>query len=159
MRNVEMDDMNRVARLMVDAEPAADLEARIRARLDEVAAVTPRRGSWQVVGVAAALALAAVWSWGPGAQRSGGPEVLGAGGPEVLASNISPVRTLPPLRHDTNARRAQPSALSVEELAWMDRRIPALNPIGALEMEQLAMTALIMTALPTDGGTTERRER
>ena len=185
-----MDDINRVARVMIDAEPSADLEARIRALLDETADTRARRTWWQVAaGLCATAATIAfvVWvqgsgvqrSWGPGVQRSGGPEVLGSGGPEVLGANISPTRplpsdisplvSLPPFRHSTGVRRAQSSALSAEELAWMDRRIPALDPVVALEMDQLAMksiqpeplaiTPLIMTALPTDGGTTERRER
>ena len=175
-----MDEINRVARLMVDAEPASDLDARIRARLDEVPPARARTtwGSWQIAaGLCATAALVTFV-----VLRSGGPEVLQSGGPEVLGSDISPVRTLPPdisplvplppFRHSTGGSRAQVQvtpALSAEELAWMERRIPALDPVVALEMDQLAMKSiqpeplaippLIMTALPTDGGTTERRER
>jgi hypothetical protein len=184
-----MDEINRVARVMVDAEPSADLEARIRARLDEVPPARARNnwGAWQITaGLAAAATIALlVWVPRPGSRVQGpgsrvpGPE---SGSLPVAASDISPNRplpsvisplvTLPPLRHSTGGSRAQVQvtpALSAEELAWMDRRIPALDPVVALEMDQLAMESiqpeplaippLIMTALPTDGGTTERRER
>lgn len=178
-----MDDLNRVARQMVDAEPSTGLEVRIRARLDGASPVRARGGwgTWQIAAglcaTAALVTFAVLGFWGSGVLGSWGPVVPGSGGlpaiaqraaagREVLASDISPFRTLPPLRHYTDTQRAQSSALSVEELAWMDRRVPALDPVVALEMEQLAMksiqpeplaiTPLIMTALPTDGGTTER---
>jgi hypothetical protein len=50
----------------------------------------------------------------------------------------------------------------------MERRIAALEPVTALQMDQLTADSIqpapltippiIMTALPTDGGTTERRD-
>jgi hypothetical protein len=187
-----MDEINRVARMMVDAEPASDLAARVRARLD----ATPTRpersvwGTWQPAAIAACLLLAAVWSRGPEVQESRSPEVLGSAGPESTvvqgsreltspkagpevsgpASNISPSRTLPSLRHSTGAIRAQEQAtpaLSAEELAWMERRMPALDPVVALQMDHLAtdsiqpealsITPLTMSALPTTSADAERR--
>jgi hypothetical protein len=184
-----MMDIDRIARQIVDAEPSADLEARIRARLDQMQ--THRRGTswwlWRVgapVGAVAAVALAIGFAvQGPG-SRVQSPEigVQGSRGPEVenqpaevsrtvsaavQETGSSPFRTLPPLRHSSDAQRAQASALSMEELAWMERRIAALPPVEALRMEHLtyesiqpdalSITPLLMTAMPTDGVDIDRQ--
>jgi hypothetical protein len=205
-----MMDIDRIARQIVDAEPSADLEARIRARLDQMQ--THRRGtSWWRVGAllgataAVALIVGVLGSRGPGVgtpvgvqglpavarsaevgpgSRVQSPEigVQGSRGPEVenqpaevsrtvsaavQETGSSPFRTLPPLRHSSDAQRAQASALSMEELAWMERRIAALPAVEALRMEHLtyesiqpealSITPLLMTAMPTDGADIDRQ--
>ena len=60
-------DIDRIARQLVDAEPSADLEARIRARLDQMqtAGRTPSGWLWRVgapVGAVASLAIATILS-------------------------------------------------------------------------------------------------
>jgi hypothetical protein len=64
----------------------------------------------------------------------------------------------------TQSRTAE---LSAEELAWMERRMPALDPVRALQMdhlhldpiqpEPLAITPLIMPPVTTEGSGIERR--
>jgi hypothetical protein len=188
MSEWENDLVRRVARLMVDAEPAGDLEARIRARLDTVRPTAApawwamRR--WQVAGGLAAAAVAAIavlGSWGPEVLKSGGPEV-----PEVTVASLNSAATItapatvptaaPQVRSTSGLQGVRTSgpqdstaSLSSAELAWMERRIAALEPVTALHMDQLTADSIqpapltippiIMTALPTDGGTTERRDR
>jgi hypothetical protein len=184
---MNMDEINRVARVMVDAEPSADLEVRIRARLDAAPVVAPRRVTWHIaagLAVAAAVTFAVLGSRGPEVLRSRGPEVQelaspkpeAKAGPEsrvpspaIVASNISSSRTLPSPRHSTGGRRAQVQptrALSAEELAWMERRIPALDPVTALQVDRLstesiqpdalAITPMVISALPTTSAEAER---
>ena len=73
-----MMDIDRIARQIVEAEPSADLEARIRARLDQVQTPgrTPSWWLWRVgapVGAMAAVALivGVLGSRGPGVVTSG----------------------------------------------------------------------------------------
>jgi hypothetical protein len=184
-----MDEINRVARMMVDAEPAPDLAARIRARLDEVpAAQTSRRwGGWHVaagLAAAAALTLAVLTPKEPGSRvpspesRVQSPEVKGAslavakgegGSPNPQAKAGPGVPRSTSARRQSASRELQTRALSAEELAWMERRMPALDPVVALQMdrlatdsiqpEALAITPLTMTALPTTSADAERRIR
>ena len=59
------------------------------------------------------------------------------------------------------------STLSAEEIAWMDRRIPALDSVNSLNVEHLrvdsiqpeplAITPLTMTPVATESGGIERR--
>ncbi len=186
-------DIDRIARQIVDAEPSADLEARIRARLDQVQ-TAGRRPSWWLwrvgapLGATAALALAiGLAVQGPesrvqspgadarvGVQESRGPgvgnqpaAVAQAASAAMQKTDISPLRTLPPLRHYGDAQRAQASALSMEESAWMERRFPALEPVDALRVdrltyesiqpEALSITPLLMTAMRTDGADIDRQ--
>jgi len=160
-------NIDRIARQMTGVEPSPDLEARIRVRLDE--APSSRAAVWWVwrmsvpVGAAAALAIligvqesrspGVEESRGPGVQESRSPGVLESPGPRVQESR------------GPGSRMAQ---LSAEEVAWFERRIPALDPVTALQIdglsvdaiqpEPIAITPLIMTALPTDGGSSERHD-
>ncbi|MBK9241548.1 MAG: hypothetical protein IPL75_15085 [Acidobacteria bacterium] len=176
-----MDEINRVARMMVDAEPAVDLAARIRARLDQVQRHGRAPSWWRVavpLGAVASLALAIGFAvQGPGSRVQGLPAVAHSAeaGPEVQGpesrvqgpSDSSPFRTLPPLRHYSGAQRSSVSALSMEESAWMERRIAALEPVDALRMEHLtyesiqpealSITPLLLTAMRTDGADIDRQ--
>lgn len=177
-------NIDRIARQMTDVEPSPGLEARIRARLDEAQprAHTSSWWLWRVAAPAGALASIAlaigVAVQGPGAASVQAPKVKTP--PEVTAtgsqnrsglgsaSATSPLRTISPLRHYSD-RQSQPGhALTPAELAWMERRIPALDPVTPLQIdglsvdsiqpEPVAITPLIITALPTDGGSSERHD-
>jgi len=168
-------NIDRIARQMTHEEPSPDLEARIRARLDEA---QPRAQSsswwlWRVAAPAGALASIALIvgvqvSKSPEVQMSRGPEVqearpsTGSGRPELVESR-GPEVVFTSRRPDLAT-----SQLTSEEVAWMERRIPALDPVTALQIdglsvdaiqpEPIAITPLIMTALPTDGGSSERHD-
>ncbi len=171
-----MMDIDRIARQLVDAEPSADLEARIRARLDlvQTAGRTMSWWLWRVgapLGAAAAVALALAVQ-GPESRVQSPvvenqPAEVRQTASAVRQTNTSPVRTLPPFRHYGSAQRGQVSALSMDELAWMDRRFPALEPVDALRVEQLtyasiqpealSITPLLMTAMRTDSADVDRQ--
>lgn len=167
-------NIERIARAMVEVEPSANLEARIRERLDRAPApVASTWWSWKVTVpaiAAAALAIAAV-TRGP-ASPVPGPAVASSKPAVALAPAAeipqAPVTAAPPRA----SRRAQvarvlPTQLSAEELAWMERRVAALDPVTALEVdrlnvasiqpEPLAITPLVMTPVGTDGSGIERR--
>jgi hypothetical protein len=179
-------NIDRIAREMVDVEPSVDLEARIRARLD---AVRPGRHAawwtWRVAAplgalVAVALAIGVLVSRGPGVVTSVGvqsakglpAEAAPAGavaqaGPEVVNNiAVQEVRSLPAVAAPAGAV-AKAGQLSSEEIAWMERRMPALDPVNPLQVdhlrvdaiqpEPLAITPLTMTPVATEGGGIERR--
>jgi hypothetical protein len=188
--------IDRIAREMVDMEPSAHLEARIRARLDaEPPARAVRSWSWKVVvpvAAAAALVVVAI-NIGPGATvQSPGSRVQGPGSrvqgpgstvqgpgstvqgpvPQVPGPSLQPVADAPVRRAASASRGTSRVAkveatLSAEELAWMERRVPALDPVVALDVEHLrvasiqpeplAITPLTMTPVGTEGAGSERR--
>lgn len=161
------DDITVAAGTMTEAEPPADLEVRIKKRLDAVTAnahVRSRPHYWLVpAGVAAALIAVLLV---PRFRTAQVPLVLGvpqsisaavveplpdatpAKAPDVPAPLVRVVH-LPPMR----------PAMSEEELAWMARRIPALGPIDTITVDQIVLdtiqpeslliTPLTMTPLVT----------
>lgn len=168
-------NIDRIARQMTDVEPSPGLEARIRARLDEAQpGGTAAWWSWRVAAPLAALATVALIV---GVQVPKGPEVQVSRGTEVQESRPSTGSGRPELVESRGpevvftSRRPNlsTSQLTSEELAWMERRIPALDPVTALHIdgllldsiqpEPLAITPLNMTALPTEGGSSERRDQ
>jgi hypothetical protein len=180
-------NIDRIAREMVDVEPSAGLEARIRARLDEARpARTTAWWTWRVampVGAIATAALAIAFVVrGPGlevqstdaavqslpadtAVQSSPRRSLGEGGPAEaqIANAGSPLRQV----RRVAVRSAAPSQLSAEEVAWMERRIPALDAVNGLQVDQLrvdsiqpeplAITPLTMPPVSTEGAGSERR--
>jgi len=138
------DDVTRAARTMVDVEPPQDLEARIRQRLDREAPQRPTVARWPVVaGVATAVAtvVIAVVMRSPDVpeSRNSGvlevaesrrPEVRGTRDPEIPAAQR--VIRLPSVR----------PTMSEAELAWMARRIPALDPIETLTVDHLVLDTI-----------------
>jgi hypothetical protein len=177
-------NIDRIAREMVDVEPSADLEARIRARIREARpARFPAWWTWRVavpLAAIASLALAFVVVQSPGlarrsAERGGGsrvqgPEPVGVQGSSSLPAGAAPagaVAEAGPGVVNTSQPRASASRLSAEEIAWMERRMPALEPVNALQMdhlrvdsiqpEPLAITPLTMTPVATEAGGIERR--
>jgi hypothetical protein len=176
-------NIDRIARAMVDVEPSVDLEARIRRRLDEARpARTAAWWTWRVAAPMAAIASVAlgfIIVQGPASsvQRPASTQATAASPltevpsspiPEVLSSSGPQVpRSLGRQVQRSQAARVASSQLSSEEMAWMERRIPALDPVNALEMdrlrvdsiqpEPLAITPLTMTPVATEGGGIERR--
>lgn len=170
-------NIDRIARAMVDVEPSADLEARIRARLG---AARPARGtawwSWRIavpMGVVTAALLVGVQvSRSPGVVNpigvpaSRGPEVVTSQLPNVSTSRPSEVTSQLPRFPTSPLAGVSPPQLSPEEIAWMERRMPALDPVNALQMdrlhmdsiqpEPLAITPLTITPVNTEGAGTER---
>jgi hypothetical protein len=178
-------NIDRIAREMVDVEPSAELEARIRAR---VRAEEPKRVSvwwvWRVAMPVAAVAAVVIMVF---VLRNPGSEVKS---PEFVTAGHSPTSQLPnvptsehasvptskrpnvqtskrpnvPTSQSASVRTAQ---LSAEELAWMERRMPALDPLTALQVdhlrldsiqpEPLAITPLTMPPVATEGSGIERR--
>jgi len=161
------DDITLAARRMTDVEPPADLELRIKKRLDAVttdAHVRRRPHYWLVpAGLAAALiAVVLVPRFRTGqvpvvldvpqsisaAVVEPVPDATPATVPDVPAPQVRVVH-LPPMR----------PAMSEAELAWMARRIPALDPIDTITVDQIALdtiqpeslliTPLTMTPLVT----------
>ena len=169
-------NIDRIARQMTDVEPSPGLEARIRARLDEAQprARTSAWWLWRVgapVAATAAIALlgAAQVSRGLGVQESRSPGVPGSSGPAVQESRGPGVpESRGPRVQESWGPGSRVAQLSPEEVAWFERRIPALDPVTALQIdgisvnsiqpEPLAITPLTMTALPTDGGSGERHD-
>jgi hypothetical protein len=179
--------IDRIAREMVDVEPSAHLEARIRARLDaEPPARATRPWSWKVVVpvVAAAALVVVAINIGPGARvQSPGSRVQSSGAriqspgsrvqsPEFTAQGAgsmpsSRVRQVASASRGTSRVARVEAQLSAEELAWMERRLPALDPVVALDVEHLrvasiqpeplAITPLTMTPVGTEGAGSERR--
>ena len=170
-------NIDRIARAMVDVEPSVDLEARIRARVREV---QPARSvawlSWRVAAplvAAAAIALALVVRSLESRVQS--PEtriaVQSATGlpTEAQNANVGPevVKTSLLPKISTSRLSKAASTLSAEELAWMERRVPALDPVNALQVdhlrvdsiqpEPLAITPLTMSPVATESGGIERR--
>lgn len=161
------DDITLAARVMTDIEPPSGLELRIKKRLDAVTAeahVRRRPHYWLVpAGVAAALIAVLLV---PRFRTAQVPPVLGV--PQSISGTVVepvPVATpakvpdvpgplvrvvhLPPMR----------PAMSEAELAWMARRIPALDPIDTITVDQIVLdtiqpeslliTPLTMTPLVT----------
>ena len=176
-------NIDRIAREMVDIEPSRDLEAMIRARIREARpAQTAAWWTWRLsvpLGALAAIALIIVVqvsrSVPAGVQRSADlPAATAPAGPVTEAnavaqggSQVAVVRT--PQRSATASLQSSKAApqLTAEELAWMERRMPALDPLNALHVDQLrvdsiqpeplAITPLTMTPVATDSGAIERR--
>ena len=176
--------IDRIAREMVDVEPSADLEARIRARVR--AAQTeraPRDIAWWGWRVAMPVAAAAVVTIaialrGPAsevepAEISSAPiQTAQAPAPAAPVTADATPRSEKAIVRVVNRSRAsqtQTAQLSAEELAWMERRMPALEPVTALQMdhlgantiqpEPLAITPLIMPPVTTEGSGTGRNDR
>ncbi len=172
-------NIDRIAREMVDIEPSVDLEARIRARLN--VARPEQRPVWLTwrlgvpIAAAAAIAIASVVQrpevrvQGP-ASMAKGPE-SSVHGPESRVQTAA-TRGLPAearsAKVSATSKRSKPaSQLSSEELAWMDRRIPALDSVNSLQVdhlrvdaiqpEPLSITPLTMTPVATESGGIERR--
>ncbi len=169
-------NIDRIAREMVDVEPSVDLEARIRERIRAAGPAPARTTAWWVwrvatpLGAMAAVAVAVVQgpavtsqvvsSPGPQVVSSAGPQVATSSGPQGAASPVARVRT-------STLPEVPASLLTSEEIAWMERRMPALDPVNALQMdrlrmdsiqpEPLAITPLTMTPVGTDGAGIERR--
>lgn len=161
------DDITVAARTMTEAEPPADLELRIKKRLDEVttgAGVRRRPAYWLVpAGVAAGLIAVLLV---PRFRTAEVPVVLDvpqSTGAAVLepATDLSPegVPAVPvPATRVVHVSSERP-AMSEAELAWMARRIPALDPIETIRVdhvvldtiqpESLSITPLTMTPLVT----------
>ena len=177
-------NIDRIAREMVDVEPSVDLEARIRARVRETRATEGATWwNWRVavpLAAVASLALAIVVVQGPGSRVQSLPAVAAPAGavaqagpgavttsqlPNVPTSRLSSVTSLLPKIPTSKLSRA--SQLSSEEMAWMDRRLPALDPVNSLQVdrlrvdsiqpEPLAITPLTMTPVATESGGIERR--
>ncbi len=144
--------VTRVAREMTNIEPAADLEARVRARLD--AAPRGRGAAWPIgamVATAAAVVLAvALWPQsGPAIDvppvtpttqlPDHSPAVPAAIDPVVDASAASA-----PVAATTASVRASAAevALSEAEREWMARRIPALPAVEALPVAFIALPSI-----------------
>lgn len=178
-------NIDRIAREMVDVEPCADLEGRIRARLDQM---RPQRTamwwSWRLAvpaSAAAAIVIALIARdpvakiERPGSVTSQAATVpasrIPVSSPPVQptadagVARVSPAR----VRRSAAARDQKPAepGLSAEELAWMERRVPALDPltavtvdrlqVTAIQPEPLAITPLIMTPVGTESAGIERR--
>ena len=174
-------NIDRIARGMVDIEPSRDLEARIRARIRE--ARPAQAGAWWIwrvaapfTAAAAAIAIALVVVQGPeskvGMQESRGPAIV-----SNVAAQPSSALPAEAARAGTLAKRlpaegapagaVAKAELSSEELAWMERRIPALESMNSLQVEHLqvdsiqpeplSITPLTMTPVATDSGGIERR--
>jgi hypothetical protein len=178
-------NIDRIAREMVDVEPSLDLEARIRARIREAAPAQTAWWTWRIaapLGAIASLAIAFMVVQGPGlvrrsAEREGGSGVqspvtrvavqeVGAL-PSVAAPAGALSKAGPGVVKTSQRRKSPASVLSAEELAWMERRLPALDPVNALQVdhlrmdsiqpEPLAITPLTMTPVGTEGAGIERR--
>ena len=178
-------NIDRIAREMVDIEPSVDLEARIRARL-RLNESRPRRTAawwtWRVgVPVAAVTALAlivgvqlfrslpAVAAPAGAVAHAGLPAVAAPAkaGPEVVnTSQLSKVATARVSKIPAS-QLSRTSQLSSEELAWMERRLPPLDPMNSLQVdrlrvdsiqpEPLGITPLTMSPVATESGGIERR--
>ena len=172
-------NIDRIAREMVDVEPSVDLEAKIRARLKEVRPTG--RSAWWNWRIAVPLTAAAALALIIGVQVSRSPGVVTPGAVQVsrslpaeaapagaVAQAGSRVPQLTSSKVTTSRLPKVPTAVpSAEELAWMDRRIPALDPVNSLQMdrlrvdsiqpEPLAITPLTMTPVATESGGIERR--
>lgn len=176
------DDITLAARVMTDVEPPTDLEARITARLDQEA---PRpHARWRpaywvgAAGLAATAALTLIVVQGPADFTVQGPTGSRVQGSIKVPESRGPAAA--PLNSGTTAPRdavvnrgpwtvsnpgpqvARPgpsSQRSDAELAWMSRRIPALEVIDRLVVERLTfesiqpepmfITPLTMTPLVT----------
>lgn len=144
------DHITVAARTMTEAEPPADLELRIKKRLDAVTAdahVRRRPHYWLVpAGLAAALiAVLLVPRFRTGqvpvvldvpqfisaAVVEPVPNATPAKVPDVPAPLVRVVH-LPPMR----------PAMSEAELAWMARRIPALEPIDTITADQIVLDTI-----------------
>ena len=178
-------NIDRIARGMVDVEPSVDLEARIRARVRATPSDRPAAWwTWRVavpVGAVAIVALATALIVGVPGTRS--PEVVNSVVvPETRSPGVVPTSQVPNIPSSQLARirtsqlltirtsqlpKIPTSQLSDAELAWMDRRIPALDPVNGLQMdrlrmdsiqpEPLAITPLTIAPVGTDGAGIERR--
>jgi hypothetical protein len=174
-------NIDRIAREMVDVEPSADLEARIRARVR--AAQPGPTTPWWVWRVAMPAAAAAVVMFAI-VVRSPRPTVInsettsasaqpaGAAQPASTATAPAVVKTASAAARvvrTSSRQKPEGSVLSAEELAWMERRMPALDPVNALHVdrlgvesiqpEPLAITPLTMTPVTTEGAGTGRNDR
>lgn len=168
------------ARAMTDVEPPRDLEARIKRRLDAEIPTRPTTWRWPVMaGLATvtAMVIILVTARSPEVPESRGPvvrsEVPGVRGPAVPQSrpesgpDAGP-RDLGTSEPRNSAAHRGTSGLrdlgtsirqSDAELAWMSRRIPALDGIDPLQVqrlqfeliqpEPLVITPLTMTPLVT----------
>lgn len=143
MTQMTNDGLMRVARMYSDVEPPADLETRIKRRLDDVTRPdTVRRWPW-VAGLAAAGALVIVVAQYRPAEV---PESRPFRVAELGKADV-PVPNEPELA-PTTVRTPEPIQLppyrspSVEEWAWMSRRMPQLEPLDPLTIEHVVLDAI-----------------
>lgn len=169
------DPIDLAARAMTDGEPPSDLEERIKRRLDAETQTRPRTARWPIIaGFATAVAtVLIVVAQGLDVTKSRSPEVPGTTGPRhsevaaVLESRNPDVIEAGP-REPRNSGTSEPrqprdsgtsTRRSEAELAWMSRRIAALDVIDPLEVDRLqfesiqpepmVITPLTMTPLVT----------
>ena len=169
-------NIDRIAREMVDVEPSIDLEARIRRRLSD--APSHRTAAWwtwriaaPLVAVAATIALVII-AQGPAsrslpAEAAPAGAIAAAGLPAEAAPAGAIAKAGPRVIKTSQPRKSPTSQFSSEEIAWMERRIPALDQLNALQMdhlrvdsiqpEPLAITPLTITPVTAEGGGIERR--
>lgn len=168
------DHIDLAARAMVNVEPPTDLRARITRRLDDETRTRPRTLRWPVMAGLATVTAAAIILvlQPPDVTRSRGPEVPGV--PGSRGSEVAGVQSRSPEvvevgpREPRNSGTSEPRELrdlgtstrpSDPELAWMSRRIPALDVIDPLQVnrlrfesiqpEPMVITPLTMTPLVT----------
>ena len=161
------DDITVAARTMTEAEPPADLEQRIMQRLDDVTADARghRRLAFWLVPTGVAVALIAVVLV-PRFRTADVPVVQDVPQSTSAAVIGVPEDASPEVVPDIPARTARVARVSSErpamsdaELAWMARRIPALDPIETITVDQIVLdtiqpetlliTPLTMTPLVT----------
>jgi hypothetical protein len=149
--NEDLDDITRAARMMADAEPPPDLEARIKRRLDADALdASPRwRPSYFYVAASVAAVVIAVLALPITQSRS--PEVLDvpqSRSPDVPKSGAGPrdLGTSGPRNVGTSMPRdlgtSVPRVLDTSELQWLSRRIPALEPIAVLDVDHMVFESI-----------------
>jgi hypothetical protein len=153
------------ARAMTGAEPPADLEARIKRRLDQVtASAAPRRWPrYAALAAGAAVLVAGILVHEPEVPQSRRPEVPTSRSAEVVAvPGPRDLGTSGPRASGTSGPRDLGTSglrISDTEQAWMARRIPALETVETLAVaplvfesiqpEPMSITPLTMTPLVT----------
>jgi hypothetical protein len=148
------EDITLAARTMTEAEPPADLEARIKQRLDAATIVRPTSRRWPIVaGFATVMATAVILVMqSPDVTKSRGPEVVevpGSRSSQVLAvqSRGPEVVEVGPreLRNSGTSEPREPRNLGTSteaELAWLSRRIPALEVIDPLSVDRMTFESI-----------------
>ena len=151
-------DIDLAAREMVDVEPPNDLEARIKHRLDAQTQTRPTTWRWPMVGgLATVTAVVAILVMQPpDLTKSRRPEVPGV--PGSRGSEVVGVQSRGPAVVEVGPRGPRNSGSSgprelrdsgtsnrhsgEAELAWMSRRIPALEVIDPLAMDRLSLNSI-----------------
>jgi len=150
------DDIELAARTMTEAEPPADLELRIKRRLDEVTtdARVRRRSVYWLVPAGVAVALVAVLLV-PRFRTADVPVVVdvpqstNAAVVEATEDTTTEVMDDGPAPAGRVFRLPAYRSISEAELAWMSRSVPALDVINPIQPGPVSITPLIMTPLVT----------